>query len=196
MKQRKAPTKNELAQNIKGKTDDLDKRVEQLEMATRVSQMLTQQVGNSMSQLAADLREIANRQRDIQYRLSAIQEIDKDLNVEDVNALAEKKQIVDFTSASDKENTDLGFTPGEVINSESVVVFTTTANAEGKSILRSKLALTEIALPEFKDSLIDRKAGDSFTADLQGVEHEVTVLEVFQKPLVEEVAEPSSGQEA
>lgn len=194
MRERKAPTKKQLAQQVQGQTDDLSKRVESLEMATRVSQMLTQQVGNSMSQLATDLREIANRQRDIQYRLLAIQEIDENLNTEAVNELAEKKQIADFSSASLKENEDLGFTPGEVINEDSVIVFTTKTETEGKSILRSKLALTDIALPEFRESLLQKKAGDSFTADLQGVKHDVTILEVFQKPIKEEVDESNKEQ--
>ena len=194
MRERKAPTKNQLAQQVRGKTEDLDKRVESLEMATRMSQMLTQQVGNSISQLAADLREIASRQRDIQYRLLAIQEIDVNLGTEAVNALAEKKQVADFTSASVKENKELGYTPGEVINEDSVVIFTTKTSTEGKSILRSKLALADIALPEFRDSLLKRKAGESFDADLQGVSHEVTVLEVFQKPIQEKIDEQKQEQ--
>ena len=194
MRERKAPTKNQLAQQVRGKTEDLDKRVESLEMATRMSQMLTQQVGNSISQLAADLREIASRQRDIQYRLLAIQEIDVNLGTEAVNALAEKKQVADFTSASVKENKELGYTPGEVINEDSVVIFTTKTSTEGKSILRSKLALADIALPEFRDSLLKRKAGESFDADLQGVSHEDTVLEVLQKPLQEKIDEQKKEQ--
>ena len=45
MKQRRAPTKNELAQQVQGKTTELGKRVEQLDMVTRVSQMMAQQIG-------------------------------------------------------------------------------------------------------------------------------------------------------
>jgi len=192
MKQRRAPTKNELAQQVQGKTTELGKRVEQLEMATRVSQMMAQQIGNSMSQLAADLREIANRQRDIQYRLLAVQEV-SGLDSSIINQLAEDKQVGDFTEASDKENEQMGYTPGDVVVDESIVVFTTKTDAEGKGILRSKLALTDIALPDFRESLLAKKAGDVFEADLQGTKHEVTILQVLCKP--EPVAEPSAAQE-
>jgi len=194
MKQRRAPTKNELAQQVQGQTVDLNKRVEQLEMATRVSQMMAQQIGNSMSQLAADVREIANRQRDIQYRLLAVQEV-AGLDAGIINQLAEDKQIRDFTEASDKENVEQGFTSGDVVVDESVVIFTTKTGEEGKGILRSKLALSDIALPEFREALLTKKAGDVFEADLQGTKHEVTVLEVLCKPepVVEEKAQ--DGQE-
>jgi hypothetical protein len=192
MKQRRAPTKNELAQQVQGQTKELGTRVEQLEMATRVSQMMAQQIGNSMSQLAADMREIANRQRDIQYRLLAVQEV-SGLDVNIINQLAEDKQIGDFTEASDKENVEMGYTAGDVISEDSIVIFTTKTAAEGKGILRSKLSLTDIALPEFREALLAKKAGDVFEADLQGTKHEVTLLEVLVKP--EPVVEPSVVKE-
>jgi len=182
MRERKAPTKNQLAQKVQGQTEALDKRVENIEMTSRISQMLIQQMGNSMSQLAADVRELANRQRDIQYRLLAIQDLSSGVDVEAVNKLAEDKQVKDFSEASAKENEDLGYTPSEEVDEDSVVVFTTKTEVEGKDILRSKLILSEIALPDFKDALLKKKAGDSFDADIQGTTHAVTVLEVFHRP--------------
>jgi hypothetical protein len=187
MKQRRAPTKGEMAQQLKEQGGDLSKRVEQMEMATRISQMRVQQVGNSISSIAADVREMANRQRDLQYRLLAVQEL-TGLDTSKINALSEEKQVADFTEASAKENEQLGYTPGDAIDEDSVVVFTTKTEAEGKSILRSKLPLSDIALPDFREQLLGKKAGESFESELQGVKHKVTLLEVYQKPPAPEPA--------
>lgn len=192
MKQRKAPTKSEMAQQLQKQGTDLNSRVQQMEMATRVSQMMLQQVGNSISQIAADVRELANRQRDIQYRLLALQELST-VSTEDVNALAEKKQVADFDEASEKENEEKGYTKGDVLNEDSVVIFTTKAADADRSILRSKLALSDIALPDFRETLLGKKEGDEFDAKLQGQDHKVTVLSVLQKPVQEEVSEQQEG---
>jgi hypothetical protein len=181
MRQRKAPTKNQLAQRVQQQSDALDKRVENTEMASRISQMLIQQIGNSMSQVSADVRELANRQRDLQYRLLAVQEL-TGLDTDKINSIAEEKQVKDFMDLSNKENEEKGYTAGDTINEDSIVVFTTkTANAD-RGILRSKLALSEISLPDFRSALLEKKAGDTFQTQIQNKDHEVTVLEVWQKP--------------
>lgn len=196
MRQRKAPTKNELAQQVQKQSTDLAKRVENVEMASRISQMLLQQIGNSVNQIGADVRELANRQRDLQYRLLAIQEL-SGLGTDKINALAEEKQVKDFSDTSDKENEEKGYTAGDVINEDSVVVFTTEAEQTERSILRSKLALSEIALPDFREALLEKKVGDTFEAQLQGLNHKVTLLEVWQKPAEPETTgETNEGQES
>jgi hypothetical protein len=194
MKQRRAPTKGEMAQQLQEQGQDLNKRVENIEMSTRISQMLIQQFGNSISQIANDIRELANRQRDIQYKLLAVQDLVPDLNVDEITKLAEEKQVADFEEASAKENEEKGYTVTEEVGEDSVVVFTTATEAEGKSILRSKLALSDIALPDFRDQLLGKKVGESFDSQLQGVDHKVTLLQVLQKPAAPE-GEAQGGQE-
>lgn len=199
MRQRKAPTKNQLAQQVQQQSNALDKRVENIEMSSRITQMLIKQIGNSMNQISANVRELANRQRDLQYRLLAVQDL-TGLETDKINALAEEKQVKDFTDASDKENEEKGYTAGDVVDEDSVVVFTTKTENADRSILRSKLALSEIALPDFREALLEKKVGHTFEAQLQGVSHEVTLLEVWQKPEKpeepEQTGESSEGQES
>src|SRR5688500_8721518 len=87
----------------------LEKKVEQLEMATRISQMLLQQMGNSTNTMGRDLSELATRQRDVQYRLLAVQELAQ-LNVDDINKRAEELQVKDFDEASEKEDAERNYT--------------------------------------------------------------------------------------
>jgi hypothetical protein len=163
----------------------LEKKVEQMELATRISQMLLQQVGNSVSAMARDLGEMAHRQRDLQYMLMAMQELSGiDLTV--VNKRAEELQVKDFNEVSDKEDQEKGYTVTDVVEEDSVVVVTTEAEDAKKSILRSKLVVSDLGLPKLKEDLLGKKPGDKFDADIGGMKHVVTLLAVRKKPAATE----------
>lgn len=180
MKQR-APTKGEMAQQLNKQSGELAQKVEQLETVTRISQMLIQQVGNSVTQIANDVRELANRQRDIQYRLLALQELGGH-STEKVNEISESKQVSDFNEASEKENLELGYEKVSELADDGVVVLTTECEKPERSILRSKLVLSELSLPDLREQLLGKKVGDTFETELQGNKHKVTVLETFKAP--------------
>lgn len=164
----------------------LEKRVQNVEMASRVSQMLLQQIGNSVSPMARDVGELAGRQREMQYRLLAIQEL-LSLNIDAINARSEALQTKDFDETSAKEDVDKGYTAGDVLTEDSIVIFTskTPDEAEDKGILRSKLLVKEIGFPALREDLIGKKVGDTIDTDVNGIRHSITVLGVRTTPVVE-----------
>lgn len=165
--------------------EELEKRVANVEMAGRVTQMLLQQIGQSVSPMARDVGELAGRQREIQYRLLAIQEL-LSLNLDTINARSEELQAKDFEETSAKEDADKGYTVGDVITDESIVIFTskTPDEAEDKGILRSKLLVKDIGFPALREDLIGKKVGDTIETDVNGVKHAITILGVRTTPVV------------
>jgi len=155
----------------------LERRVANLEMSTRVAQMLIQQIANNVSPMAKDLGELAGRQREMQYRILAAQEL-LALNADVLNKKAEELQIRDFSEASDKEDMEKGYTPQDEVKEDGIVIFTskTPDETEEKGFLRSKLLVSEIGLPDLKAAFIGKKVGESFEADVNGVKHTITVL--------------------
>ncbi len=160
----------------------LEQKIEQMEMATKMSQMLLQQLGQSTNQIGKDLSELAVRQRDLQYRSLAVQEL-SNISVEQIDARAEELQVNDFTEASDKEDAEKNYTPATVVADDSVIIITTKVDGEqSQGILRSKLILEELAFPDFKADLLGKEVGAELIADINGVEHQVKLLGIRTAP--------------
>lgn len=176
------PTKGE-------KFDALTKRVEQLEMSTRFSQMMLQQMGNSVQPMQQDMSEIANRQRDLQYRLLAYQEL-TNITREQVDIKTKELQLVDFEELNAKDDTEQGYLTSEtgVVGDDSVIVITSTTpeNDIDAGILRSKMVLSQVNNPELREALIGKKTGETTEFDLSGIKHQATILDVKTVPAVEE----------
>jgi hypothetical protein len=162
----------------------VEKQIEQLTMATRVFQQLLQQTGQNVSNMQRDVSELANRQRELQYRFLAYQELSS-VAIEDVNKKAEELQIKDFNDFSEKDDKEHNLIEANEITEDSVVIFTTKAD-NNKGYLRSKQALSELAFPKMREDLLGKKVGESIDVDINGVNHNLTVLGIrIQK--VEEV---------
>ena len=172
----------------------LEKKVQQLEMTTRVNQMMLQQIGNTVSPMQNDLGEFISRQRELQYRALAIQEL-LNLKVEDIEAKSLELQVKDFQESSDKEDATNNYTPTDVVAEDSVVIVTTTTpDAEkDQGILRSKLAMSDVNLPDLQASLLGSKVGDAFETDINGVKHRVEVLGIRKVPAPEPEAEETEA---
>ena len=158
-----------------------EKKVKNLEMAQRVSQMLIKQIGESVSPMAKDVGELAGRQRELQYQLLAIREL-AGLTLEAVNELAEQLQVKDFSEASDKEDAEKAYTVGEEVTDDSIVVLTSKTDTGTGGILRSKLVVKDIGFPELRKDLLGKKVGETITADVNGVIHTITVLAIRNAP--------------
>lgn len=170
----------------------LETKVEQHEATLKVMQMIIQQFGQNMNNIGKDIGELAIKQRDTQYYAFALSDL-LSLKTADVSEKAEKLQIADFETASNKEDAEKGYLPGDVVNEDSVVTITTKAAGDKlRSILRSKLLVSEIVLPEFRSSILGKKVGDSFEADLNGTNHVVTVLDVKTVPVNNDKSEVST----
>jgi hypothetical protein len=129
--------------------------------------------------MATDIRELASRQRENQYLFLAAQEL-LSINKDALNKKAEELQVKDFNDLSAKEDQEKGYLETDLVTEDSLVIITT--EADSNSILRSKLELSEIRFPEFKESLVGKAPGHTFETDLNGVKHKVTLLGVRSKP--------------
>lgn len=162
----------------------LEKRVENLEMASRVSQMLLQQIGGSVSPMARDVGELSGRQRELQYRVLAIQEL-LTVNSDDIAKRSEQLQVKDFDETSAKEDVEKGYTVADVVAEDSVVIFTSKVNGEG-GVLRSKLVVQEIGFPQLRADLLGKTAGEIVDADINGTTHQITLLGIRTAPAQEQ----------
>jgi hypothetical protein len=173
----------------------LEKRVANLEMANRVSQMLIQQIGNSVSPMARDVGELASRQRELQYRALAIQELLK-LNADEITKRSEELQVKDFQEASDKEDQEKNYTVADTVTDDGVVIVTSkVADKPEGGILRSKLIVNEIGFPQLRADLVGKKVGDTVQADINGVKHEITVLGARSVPAKPQEAATDGAQQ-
>lgn len=165
----------------------LEKRIANIEMANRVTQMLLQQIGGSVSPMARDVGELAQRQRELQYRTLAIQEL-LALSTDAIAKRSEELQVKDFDETSAKEDVEKGYTVTDVVTDDSVVIVTSkiSGNADAQGILRSKLVVAEIGFPQLRADLLGKKVSDVVEADINGVKHELTVLGVRAVPAKQE----------
>jgi hypothetical protein len=160
---------------------EMESGVKQLQMATRVSQMLIQQMGQSVTSMSKDMNELTARQRDLQYRVLAMQEL-LNLNTDDVTAKAEVLQVKDFEEAASKEDAASGAYDVDEVAEECVVTLTSKVGAGG-GILRTRLNVSEIGFPQLKQDLLTKKVGDTFDADVNGAKHSITLLGIKKLPV-------------
>jgi hypothetical protein len=172
----------------------LEKRVSNLEMANRVAQMLLQQIGGSVSPMARDVGELATRQREMQYRFLAIQEL-LTLNTDEIAKRSEALQVKDFEETSAKEDAEKGYTVADVVGEDSVVILTTKVEGGEGGILRSKLVVKEIGFPQLRADLTGKKVGDVVEADINGTKHSITVLGVRSVPATTQEATADGAQQ-
>jgi hypothetical protein len=161
----------------------MEKTLKQLQMSVQVNQMLMKQIGNTISPMQSDLQEFIGRQRELQYRVLAVQEL-ADLDIETINAKSRELQIRDFEETSEKEDAEKGYTAADVVAEDSVITLTSTTpeEEEDKGILRSKMEYSEFNLPELKEALLGAKVGDLVDADVNGVKHKIEVLKIGTVP--------------
>jgi hypothetical protein len=154
--------------------------VSQLQMATRVTQMLLKQMGESVTSMSRDFNELTARQRDLQYKVLAMQDL-SGLTEDSVTKHAESLQIKDFEETSAKEDLAVGATDVEVVSNDSVIILTSKI-PNGGGILRTRLNVSEISYPQFKQDLLGKKVNDTFDADINGTVHSITVLGIKELP--------------
>lgn len=173
---------------------ELEKRVANLEMQNRVTNMLIQQIGGAVSPMARDVGELASRQRELQYRALAIQEL-LSLKADDITKRSEELQVKDFEETSAKEDAEKGYTVTDTIDDDSVIILTSKVEGEGNGILRSKLVLKEIGFPKLREDLTGKKVGDVVEADINGAKHQITVLGVRTAPAQPQEAAADGAQQ-
>ncbi len=196
MKQNKAPT-------TKDRIRELEAAMQNTQMALQMSQMMIKHITDQCTAMKNDLGSTMGMVNDFQYRTLAMLELGT-VSKDDIDKKAEELKLIDFTSASDKEDLEKGYLDDVdgIITEESVVVLcsSTPDLDDDQGIFRSKFPMSDCFTPDLKEKLIGAKVGDFLETEVQGVNHKIEVLglrklpEVVEAELVDrDVQEPSEG---
>ena len=150
------------------------------QMASKISQMMTQQLMESVRNMGKDLSAVTAQMMELEYKLGAIQ---KSLNISDetVTSIANVQRLSDFNHAATKADLRDNLVPATEIDVDSTIIICSDAkDAEGndRSIFRSRIKLSESGAPDLINQLQGKKIGDVVESKLNGVEHKVEVLSI------------------
>ena len=178
------PKQNKGKQKIK----ELEVAMQNVQMATQISQMMLKQILDQFQGMRRDLDNSMGILNDCQYRTQAIMEL-TGLDINKLNELAEGYKLNDYMKASDAEDEVKGYELDNdgVIDENSVVIITSSTNGdEDKGIFRSKFAMPECQTDSLREQLLGKKVGDTFDEEINGDVHKIEILGL-RKVTVQEV---------
>lgn len=182
--------------NRKERLTQLEQRLGQLEMASRISQMMTQQLMNNMKNMQQDIGRALGLLNETQYKLLAVQQVAK-LDVTQMNEIANVLRLKDFNEASDREDVEGQFTLGDTVDKESTIILTSTTKNVDQGIFRSRIKLANCGVPDLINAFAGAQVGAKATVSLNGVEHEVELLGIRNPaPVVAESTGPQASDDA
>jgi len=165
------------------------------QMALNITQSLVRQLIQNNQTMSQDLSKMYGMLTELQYKVLVLQD-SSNLTKE---ALAEKLdayRLKDFEEASVNEDIREGYTIGEEVKEDSVIILTSTAkdaNGQDVGIFRSKVKLAETGVSELQAGLLGKKVGTKLDVTLNGVLHTVELLGIRQ-PRIEAVSEAAEDQ--
>jgi len=188
MKGFRQPAQDSRKERLRG----LEAELKNIQMAGRISQMMTQQLMQNNQRMQQDLGAAMGLINELQYKILAVQRV-SGLDSAQLGAIADELRLKDFNEASDKEDVEQGFTVGTVVDAESTVILTSKTENTDKGIFRSKLKLAECGVPDLIKAFEGREVGAKALVQLNGAEHEVELLAIRQPPKAEAVPQASDG---
>lgn len=173
---------------------NMDTELQNLQMASRISQMMTQQLMQNLKNMHEDVSRALGLINELQYKILAVQKV-SGLDIKQLNEVANEMRLSDFCDASDKEDEKEGFTISTVVDEQSTVILTsTTENDQG--IFRSRIKLAECGVPDLIKAFMGREVGAKAIVQLNGVDHEVELLGVRQPPKVADDSKDTQESQA
>lgn len=176
--------------NKKAALQQLETEMQNAQMASRINQMMTQQLMQNLKAMSEDLNVALTQLYELQYKYTALQ---KHLNVNsaDLEKIANDLRLKDFDEASDKADIKDQLESADIVGDDSTVTITSTAtDAQGseRGIFRSRIKLSESGVPDLIKELTGKKVGDKVKVKLNELDHEVELLSI-RNPKVVEVAQ-------
>jgi hypothetical protein len=172
---------------------NMETEMKNMQMASRMSQMMTQQLMQSVKSMSDDLGSALNQLYELQYKYTALQK-HLNLDVEALNKIANQQRLLDFDEAAVKQDAKDNLVEASEVGAESTVTVSSTAKDEAgtdRGIFRSRLKLSECGVPDLIAGLAGKKAGDKVQVKLNGIDHEVELLSV-RNPAQVEVAQEAT----
>lgn len=166
--------------STKDKFRHYDTELKNIQMASRITQMMVQQMIQNNKSMGEDISRLFQLFNELQYKFLALQEV-TGTDMTKLSDAAARLRLKDFEEASDKEDTDKGFTVVDTVEENSTVILTsTTKETPDQGIFRSRVSLTETGSPELIQGLMGKTVGTKVAVKLNGVDHEVELLGVRQ----------------
>lgn len=167
--------------------NELKTELANLQMAGRISQMMTQQLMQSVKAMSDDLGSALNQLYELQYKYNAVQKLLK-LDQQELNNIANEQRLVDFNDASAKQDVKENLINADVVEKDSTVTITSIAKDEkgnDSGIFRSRLKLSESGVADLISGLEGKRVGDKVSVKLNGLDHEVELLSIRNPAQVE-----------
>jgi wyosine [tRNA(Phe)-imidazoG37] synthetase (radical SAM superfamily) len=176
----------------KDKFRSMDTELKNLQMATRMTQMMLQQLLQSNKNMGEDLSKLFQIVNELQYKTIAIQKT-AGLNQDALAAEANNLRLKDFQEASDKQDAAEGFEVIDTVEDDSVVILTsTTSTTPDAGIFRSRIKLSDAGVPDLINGLRGKQVGTKVAVKLNGTDHEVELLGI-RRPKRQEQAAAEQG---
>jgi hypothetical protein len=175
--------------SFKSKVRELEVSLQNMQMALQVSQMMIKHLTDQFKATQNDLSSTMGMLNDFQYRTLAMLEVGN-FDRDNVERKAEELKLVDFDNASLKDDTLKGYVNEEtgVVAEDSIVTITshTPDLAEDQGIFRSKFPMSECLSPQLREKLLGLKLNETVTAQLNGANHNITVVSIKKAVKTEE----------
>lgn len=159
----------------------MDKKLSNLEMAGRVSQMMIQQVVQNVQSMSQDLGKAFATINELQYKILAMQSVGN-FDMKAMQAKAEELRLNDFIEASDAEDKQGNFSIGDKVQDNSTVIITS-STPDDTGIFRSRIKLAECGVPALIQGLAGQPVGTKVACKLNGADHMVELLGIRNPPL-------------
>jgi prefoldin subunit 5 len=169
----------------------LNNELQNIQMASKVMQMMLKQLMENFKNLSNDFNSVANQLYELQYNFSAVK---KHLNLDEntLTQIANVQRLKDFDEASQKEDVLEHLVPAPFVEEDSTISIRSTAidvNGVDKGIFRSRIKLSESGVPALITALKNRVVGDKVTVQLNGLDHEIELLSIREpKKATEEIS--------
>jgi hypothetical protein len=164
--------------STKDKFRTMDVEVKNLQMASRVTQMMCQRLVDNGKGMAEDMSKLFQLVSELQYKYLAIQKA-TGVDVDKLSEIAADLRLKDFNDASDKQDAQEGFEVVDLVEEDSTVILTsTTSVTPDQGIFRSRIKLADCGVEELIQGLLGKPAGTKVKTKLNGVDHEVELLSV------------------
>ena len=179
----------------KDKMRELDAAIKNVEMASRISQMMLKQVLEQFQNLRRDMDNTMGVINDIQYRTIAMLDVGG-IDKAALEARAEELKLTDYNKASDQEDINKGYELDNegTIGEKSIVIITSTTNGDNdKGIFRSKFNMEECRTESLREKLLGAKVGDVINTELNNELHSITVLGLRKLKIGESIGEENKS---
>lgn len=164
----------------KDRSEAVDAELKNMQMAARISQMMTQQLMQSVKTMSDDLGAALNQLSILQYNQTALQKYLK-IDAKELNDIANQQRLIDFDDGAAKQDVKDQMTNASEVGTDSTVTLTSTAVDDAGNdcgIFRSRLKLSECGVPDLITALQGKTVGTKVEVKLNGLDHSVELLAI------------------